>query len=81
MRSSATALACSVAILVAGCSDPKAASKDNFAKALTAFFDRTCLMLSPNPSPFAADAFPVTVSKFTPTDFGPATRRSCKPVS
>ena len=67
-------LALFVAGLTTGCDDPKAASKDNFAKALTAFFDRTCLMLSPDPSVFATNAFPATVREFTPVDYGDGPR-------
>lgn len=72
-RLGTTALLVSAAFLGA-CHDPKAASKGNFAKALTAFFDRTCLILSPDPSVFAANAFPATVREFTPVDYGDSPR-------
>lgn len=44
-------------LLVAGCGDPKAASKENFQKALTVFLDTNCAMLR-----VAYPSFPVRTS-------------------
>ena len=38
--------AVAMVMTMTGCSDPKAASTENFQKALTAFFDRNCEMLT-----------------------------------
>ena len=63
-RRMARRLAPAMALVMAttGCGDPKAASKENFQKALTAFFDKNCKMLTatrfpqmlPNGPPFPA---------------------------
>lgn len=50
-------------LAVAGCHAPKAADKENFAKAVTAFFDKNCAMLTPTtPSIFGtAEPHPLPV--------------------
>ena len=66
------ALACVLALLsVAGCGDPKAASKENFKKALSAFFGKGCAMLTPAAmSQFGGSTqpFPVKVTIAPVTD-------------
>ena len=42
-------------LTAAGCSDPKAATKENFQKVLTAFFDKNCSVLSAGVGSFPAE--------------------------
>ena len=57
---------------VSGCSDPKAATKDNFRKGLTAFFGKTCAVLTPieNSMDFIgrSTALPATLQVFPKVD-------------
>ena len=59
-------MAVGTALAVGGCGDPKAASKANFQKALSAFFDKDCAMLSPARSALllasAPPTFPVNIN-------------------
>ncbi|MEO8714332.1 MAG: hypothetical protein ABI369_04905 [Acetobacteraceae bacterium] len=63
-------LALSAAIAVAGCGNPKAASKDHFAKALTAFFNRKCVMLSLDSRMSTHTTVPATVAENTSAALG-----------
>lgn len=60
-------LVLSLAVAVAGCHDPKAANKENFAKALTAYLNKECVILSAG-DPFDGEGFPQRVSENTSWD-------------
>ena len=66
MRTHAAFACASLALLatLAGCGDPKAASKSNFKDALTTHFHDHCIFVTPS---VGLNAFPVTVSQDSET--------------